>query len=151
MGYQQRERKMRPIVTNWLQNQGYDCIYEILIGGYCDIVAFKFAPRIGRPIPNLLSVVAIELKMSDVKGVFEQAAGNQHHVNISYAAMPSERIAKMRPATRIRFVQLGIGLLAVEEERVELSIRPLPIFDKREQHLKQKLWRYKRKLIKKVK
>lgn len=113
-----KERDMREPVTRYLIERGFLPAVEFWLHGcgQADIVAGLYAKREGRKIPTLLEVVAIELKLSDFAGVLKQAARNKDCCDWSYIAMPSERIAKMRAATKIAIISEGIGLLSVDEE-----------------------------------
>lgn len=106
---------MRDPVKAWLLERGYLPAVEFWLhnAGITDIVAGLYSDRIGRRIPNLENVIAVELKMNDVAGVIQQAKQNQYLSDWSYAAMPCERIEKMRAGTFGKFHMNGIGLLAV--------------------------------------
>ncbi len=145
-----RETELRPAVINWLKQQEYDYAREILLGGYCDIVCYKFAEKISRRIPELLEVVAIELKLENVAGVLRQALGNQHHVNASWVAMPDERVKRIKPEVMERFRDSGIGILAViSPVEAQIVIPALRATDERHNKgtLKSRLWRRKREGI----
>lgn len=110
-----REFDMRRPVKNWLFTNGYLPAIEFGLhhGGITDIVAGRYEERTSRRTPKLLDVIAIELKMHDVSGVLRQSVANSR-VCASYAAMPTERIRKMRGKTIERFERHGVGLLAVD-------------------------------------
>lgn len=105
---------MREPVLAWLRAKGYVCAVEIMIACYCDIVGGLYGPRKGRARPRLLRAVAVELKLDDAGGVLNQAVMNRYCVSASYAAMPTERIRRMRPQTLLAFYNEGVGLLAVD-------------------------------------
>ena len=115
-----KERDMRPAVTDWLVRMGYRVGYELSpgrVGFYADVVGVLFAPRIGRSIPDLLQVVAVELKLRDLPGVLAQARWNAQWAHASYAAMPAEFFKQKMTRARQRhldeFGDSGIGLLSV--------------------------------------
>jgi len=116
-----RESDMREPVKAWLVDRGYlPCVeFWLTNAGITDIVAGAYGPRVGRRIPTLEEVVAVELKLTDVAGVISQARANRHLCDWSYAAMPVERVDKMRAGTLDKFASEGIGLLAVGDEIVE--------------------------------
>jgi hypothetical protein len=123
------EREMRPIVARWLEGLGYTVVFEYPClwdaPGICDVVGVRFAERTGRRIPAIDSLVAVELKLDDVAGVLDQCYNNRLAVHESYAAMPTERIERMRPETIRRFTLQSIGLLAVAPSGdVEVVIPP---------------------------
>jgi len=110
-----REAAMRAPVQSWLLDRDFLPAVEFWLhwGGITDIVAGLYAPRKGRRIPTLLEVAAVELKLHDVAGVIKQATHNRYVCDWSYAAMPVERVMKMRPGTLDKFAECGVGLLAV--------------------------------------
>lgn len=136
------ENDMRKSVVDWLANQVYEDAHECMVGGYCDVIGFRFAPRETRVIPPLKAVIAIELKMNNVAAVVWQCRGNQRHVNASYAAMPRKRCDRMRQTTREKFTVHGIGLLAVDGEDVLIEIPAVWVNDGREQNYKRTWWRW---------
>jgi len=137
------ENDMRQSIVAWLDDHGCEAAHECWVhGGYCDVIGFKFAPRLGRPIPKLLQNVAVELKMSNVRQVIRQASQNKRGANASYAAMPTERCKKMRDSTRQKFIANGVGLLSVHGEQVNIEIPALWVNDGREQCRKKTWWRW---------
>ena len=138
-----RERELRKPVTDWFLAQGYECAYErFFASGYCDILAFRFAPQTSRRIPDLLEAIAIELKLSDVGTALYQAHGYWYGGARSFVAMPLERCKKMRETTRRRFCHLQIGLLAISPAGiVQLEAAPDRDGIERIQWMKKKLWR----------
>ena len=118
------ENEMRAPVVKWLQSQGMECAHECMFSGYCDVIGFEFASRVGRSIPPLKRVIAVELKMSNVRAVIQQARNNKYVVSASYAAMPSFRCAKMRETTLKKFKAAGVGLLSVNGDEVTTLIEP---------------------------
>jgi len=140
------EKEMRPIVEKWLRDNYYVVAHEILIAGYCDLAGFRFAPRISRRIPELLTVITVELKISDIVWVLRQATANQYHVNSSYVAMPREKCTRMRKQTVDRFRQQGIGLLAVDDN-IEVVVEAVENTTKSIKWMTRKLWRWQRKVL----
>lgn len=110
-----RESDMRESVKQYLLLRGFVPVVEFWLhnSGITDIVAGAYAPRVGRRIPELQEVVAVELKLNDVAGVIRQAKLNRHLSDWSFAAMPEPRIRKMRDDTLNKFGEHGIGLLSV--------------------------------------
>lgn len=119
------ERDMREPVKSWLMERGYLPAIEFWLtnAGCADIVAGAYAARVGRRIPKLEEVVAVELKLRDVAGVLVQAKRNRYLCDWSYAAMPQERVEKMRLSTLGKFSKAGIGLLSVGNE-IKETISP---------------------------
>lgn len=107
------EKEMKQPVTKWLQERGLEAGYELMITGYADVIGFKFAERIGKPVPKLECVIVIELKLRDIKGVFRQARTNKYRVGSSWVAMPEDFCEHISPDWLDRFREEGIGLLAV--------------------------------------
>ncbi len=115
------EKDLRPIVEVWLQEQNYYVAHEVMLSGYVDLTGCKWAPRIGRRIPPIIRIMAVELKISDIKGVLIQARNNCYFTDYSYAAMPLEKCQSMRLKTLKRFEDIGVGLLGVNNN-VEIII-----------------------------
>jgi len=145
-----KEREMRPVVDAWLRRAGYEVGHELLFSDYCDVVGFRFAPRTGRRIPPLLDVVIVELKLNKIGSVLSQAKSNQYFVPKSYAAMPRSRCQRMTKRTIQKFVEQGVGLLAVERS-VDIVVpaeRNSACFWIRDteyaERLRRKLWRIAR-------
>jgi len=138
-----RERELRKPVTDWFLAQGYECAYErFFASGYCDILAFKFAPQTSRRIPDLLEAIAIELKLKDVGTALYQAHGYWYGGARSFVAMPLERCEKMRESTRQRFRDLEIGLLGISPDGiVQLETAPDREGIEGIQWMQKKLWR----------
>lgn len=134
------EKEMTEPVLLWLQAQGYLCVTEMMIIGYCDIVAGRYGLRVGRRRPRLVDVVTVELKLDDIGGVFSQAEANRLRAPIAYAALPATRCQRLRGKTKRKFEEAGIGILSVGEIVVELvAPRPSPaVFPVR---LEINLWR----------
>lgn len=119
------ERDMRPAVDAWLLSEGMlQTLYESRIFHNADMVGVRFANRVGRAIPPLVAVRVVELKLSDIAGVLRQARRHREHPVFSYAAMPADRIERMRLDTLQRFAATGVGLLAVTGESVATVVSP---------------------------
>ena len=86
------EKLMRPIVVDWLQTEGYYVAHEVMLSGYCDLIGCLWSKHIGRKIPQMLEIMAIELKIKDVKGVLKQAENNCYFADYSYIAMPFKKM-----------------------------------------------------------
>ena len=71
-------------------------------------------------IPPILKIVAVELKVDDAADVLRQSRRNREIVGESYAAMPIERIDRMRKSTISAFSEAGVGLLACCNGEVEI-------------------------------
>ena len=110
------EKEMREPVAKWLEHRGLEAGYELMVSGYADMLGFEFAERIGRPIPNLMRVVVIELKLRDVRGVIRQAVTNKYHIEESWTAMPEDFCLRMDGPTLDLFIEAGVGLLSVPDE-----------------------------------
>lgn len=107
------ENDMRPHIVSWLTRNGYYDAHECMIGGYCDVIGCKWGERKGRKKPELLEMICIELKLRDISGVISQAIHNHYHCNLSYCAMPVDFCRRMRDQSVKRFIEAGVGLLAV--------------------------------------
>ena len=137
------ENDMRPSVVGWLNRNGYYDAHECLIGGYCDVIGCLWDERVGRSIPQLLETIAVELKMRKISEVISQAKGNHYHINLSYCAMPAGFVARMRPQSKKKFRDAGVGLLSVSIDNVDVDIfseyrnfEPHPVIARR-------LWNFK--------
>lgn len=134
------EREMREPVAVWLTAQGYLFAFEAFLRhGMADVIAGRFAPRVGRRIPALYGATVIELKLDDVGGALRQAASNRRCVARSYVAMAVDRCMRMRSVTHQRFYDAGVGLLSVSRDGVEILIDP--IVGSTEHWVVKNLWR----------
>ncbi len=113
---------MRQAVASWLNRSGYYDAHECMIGGYCDVIGCMWSKRRGRRKPDLLEMICVELKMRDIAGAISQATGNHYHANLSYCAMPVDFCERMRSQSIQKFIQAGVGLLAVAENVVKILI-----------------------------
>lgn len=121
-----KERDMRDPVKLYLQSRHFVPVVEFCLhgAGITDVVAGIYAPRVGRRVPELLEVAAVELKLTDVGGVLKQAIRNRLCCDWSYIAMPSHRIEKMRQSTRDVIRESGVGVLSVDVHGVKEVICP---------------------------
>jgi hypothetical protein len=89
----------------------------------------------------------VELKLFDVAGVIRQAKANRYVANLSYAAMPKERVIHMRPQTLDKFTALGIGLLSVDIWSVSEILAPTYNDICLPRHRYQRVWRRFRQAV----
>lgn len=141
-----KERQMRPYVNQWLAAHGLLGRFEWwCCGGICDMLGYRFAERTGRRVPALEDLVAVELKMSNVREVVWQCKDRLRAVRASYAGMPVRRVDRMREDTLDCFREPGVGLLAVHDDgRVEVRIEPrdsTQIVDWQREKMHKSLWR----------
>tara|TARA_Y100000310_G_C20080301_1_gene533501 strand:- start:65 stop:511 length:447 start_codon:yes stop_codon:yes gene_type:complete len=138
------EKELRKPINNWLLENHLEDAHECLLSGYCDVLGFRFYPRIGRRIPELETVIGIELKLKDIGGVLSQARNNQYFVNASYAAMPENICKRMRQSTKEKFRIDGIGLISVNIDLNKTKIIIPAIYKSNENiHRKKRaLWRW---------
>jgi len=137
-----KEKELYLPVENLLREQGYFLAYEIMIGGYCDMVACKWYDRIGRRIPDIKEVICIEFKIDKIADVIRQAKSNLYFCNKSYVAMPAYVVAAMRQNTLAKFEDAGIGLLSINE-KVSQIIQPKENFNLINNHIAKRLWNFK--------
>jgi len=109
------EAEMRLKVVALLHAEGLEVCHESNKLRNCDLVGFEFEPRVGRPVPKVKRVWAIELKVKNFIDVLSQSMSHQPRVNKSFAAMPSEVLLKARPESLSQFEEQGIGMIAVSE------------------------------------
>lgn len=135
------EREMCPEVEKWLRRQGYRVVNEAPFPwGICDLVGFRFEERKGWRIPQLVSVVAVELKIDRIGDVLSQAKSHRPRMTASYVAMPSWRVDQMRVGTLERFKEWGIGLLSVGVD-TKIVTSAVHILDRDLEWLKKRMWR----------
>jgi hypothetical protein len=119
------ETEMTPAVTEWLKTQGYFVAYERMIcGGFCDVVGVKWEHRTSHRKPELHELVCVELKLKKIAEVLRQAKTNLYECHLSYCAMPTDFVDRMRPKSTHTFEELGIGLLSVDGDTVTEVITP---------------------------
>lgn len=146
-GEAMKEREMRPAVMEWCIAQSHVPVCEVFVWTHtADIVAAKYAERVGRRVPPLESLIGIELKLNDIPGVIKQCVNLHRHTNQVYAAMPASRVKKMKQRTLDQFLQARVGLLAVRKTQVKVIINSfgllLPSPDEwQRQSMEKKLWR----------
>jgi len=116
------ESELRKPVEDWLVKYGYTVAHECMVGGYCDLIGSKWGKRVGKRRPKLNEVMAVELKLRDIKGVIEQAKSNHRHVNKSFAAMPLDFCRRMRMSSRDKFDEAGIGLIGIDVKSGEIVV-----------------------------
>ena len=115
-------------------------VFEVyLAGGTCDIVGVQFSDRIGRRIPSIKQLVSVELKMDDVAGVLHQCSNNRNRVSECWAAMPADRINRMRKSTVDKFIEAGVGLLSISEKVEQICVPKENKVDS--SRMIKKLWR----------
>jgi len=141
-----KERDLREPVARWLADQGHGVAYERLLGGYCDVLGFRFAERIDRRIPSLLDLIAVELKLDRITEAISQARAYARNGALSFVAMPSDRCARVRQDTLRAFTNARIGLLSVGPDVGVAAIMP-GYYWNLERHgaqIKRKIWRIRR-------
>jgi hypothetical protein len=116
------ERDMRPAVDEWLEARGMAVRHESGIFHNADVVGVRFAQQTGRAIPPLEKVIVVELKLNDIAGVRGQARVHTQYPVESYAAMPGDRVRRMKPETLNKFRYDRIGLLAVDGDQVTVVV-----------------------------
>ena len=113
-----KENQMTAPVVAWLESLGWCCSRECSTpSGFYDIAAAKYGPRPRpRQKPPVTDLIMVELKLSDVAGVIQQAKNNRHWCCRSYAAMPESRISRFQKRTTRAFIDAGVGLIEVGDE-----------------------------------
>lgn len=139
------EKDIEPAVRSWLTARNLMIAHEVMLGGYCDLVGFRFGDRPDRRIPNLDIVVAVELKIRDIACVIRQARGNRS-ANESWAAMPAEKVYKMRKTSIQAFKDEGIGLLSTDGLGARVIIEAIARIDAGNDRLRRNLWRWQKRL-----
>ena len=135
------EIEMTPAVTKWLKNQGYFVAYErVICSGLCDVVGVKWEHRTSNRKPELHELVCVELKLEKTAEVIRQAKDNLYECHLSYCAMPSDFVNRMRPKSTQTFEELGIGLLSVNGDTVTEVITPSYNITGPNEKICNKLW-----------
>ncbi len=118
------ELEMRPAITAWLEDRGMIVLHETQIKEFvnADLLGFRFAKRVGRPIPRLLEVIVIESKIKDISGVITQAMWHVGRCTESICAMPEQRCGRMQPNTLRRFADNRIGLIGVDGRKIRIVV-----------------------------
>jgi hypothetical protein len=138
------EKTLRPIVEAWLQKYKYYVAHEVMLCGYCDLIGCKWEERIGRRIPRMREIIAVELKINDIRGVLYQAKNNRYYADTSYAAMPINKCARMKPEKLQLFKNIGVGLLGVSFLRGVVIIVPAQKnLIKHNPNVCRRLWNFK--------
>lgn len=84
--------------------------------------AEKFRSRVN-PKDPFESLIAVELKLSDVGRGLAQAHAYRAFADVSYLALPAPKVT---PPTMARAREIGVGLLAVHRGLVEETVEPDP-------------------------
>lgn len=90
-------------------------------------------------------LVAVELKLSRISEALEQACANQGFANESFVGLPgdvAQRVASSIDKTR--FLEKGIGVLGIAENRCTVYIRARPVkplLERCEVHAVERFWR----------
>ena len=100
-----REFDLRLPVARWMIARGLTPIMEMYSMNNCDMVGFLFADK------KALRIVAVELKLSDIKGVTAQMRNHVGAAHEIWAAMP---LSVCHRFSRQGYVPYGI--LAVTDE-----------------------------------
>ena len=137
------EKKLRPSVEAWLHKQGLYVAHEVMLCNYCDLIGCKWAERVGRRIPAMTEIVAVELKIKDILGVIDQAKTNCTVADFSYAAMPFQLCHSMREVSLKRFENAGIGLIAVSQSVATVIIPARKNLIDYHPCVCRRLWNYK--------
>ncbi len=100
-----KEHELRPPVTHYFQQQGYQVFSEIRIG-YCraDLIAL-----------NNTHVIAVELKLSDWKKALIQLKNYQLGADYVYLAVPLMNIYSLLRKHQYTLIGNHIGVLTVNE------------------------------------
>ena len=139
------EADMREPVKQWLAERGFLVTVEMMVCGYADIVGGRFGARpASRRKPPLIECWVVELKLTDVAGVIEQARHNLHQSHRSFCAMPAARCDRMLPRTVDKFRAAGVGLLSVGDAIREIV--PSSVGNGSKPHIANRLWRRTREL-----
>lgn len=136
-----KEFDLRKPVIEFFERKGYICLVECyLCGGFCDIVALKYFERVGRKIPDIKFLLAVELKISNIASVVRQAEKNIYRSNASFIAIPKERFMKLRESSLNRIKNLGLGVITIDGNSVKVKVLPKASKPKLTKRLKKKLW-----------
>ena len=139
------EGKLRAPVCEWLVEHGLTPVFEVYMShGTCDIIGVEFFERVGRRLPDIKCVHAIELKRSNFAGVLVQATKHQPLVHATWAAMPIASIEKARDSTLTKFAIYGVGLLGISEHFNAVDIVTPAMLNKDNldfSRMRNKLWR----------
>jgi len=140
-----RERDMRPAVMDWCYCRGWSPVCEVYVKSHtADMISVAYGGQEGRLIPEVKTLVGIELKLRDITGVIRQCESLKWWCHAVYAAMPKEFVDRMKPETPTKFKSLGIGLLSVDGNQVSVEVNPSrPCYPATEhvETLRRRLWR----------
>lgn len=123
------EKEMRPAVDAWLRSRGCQLVvfeaFPLQLGSI-DVLGIRFDKRVGREIPPA-RLIAVELKLSRISAVIYQAHRAKLVTQASWAAMPTPFVSRILPASRAKFRRHGVGLLAVDGDKVEIVFPPTDV------------------------
>jgi hypothetical protein len=121
------ERDLKPAVCEWLRADDHLVTAEFHLPHWhpVDLYGVRFGPRLTRRIPVAEHGIAVELKLTRITEVLQQAIRNQPYCHLSYAAMPLSSVSRMQPRTVARFREAGVGLLQVDGSTVTVVIHPI--------------------------
>lgn len=139
------ERELKKPVADMLKSIGMKVAYECFLGGYCDVIGYKFSERTCRRIPPLDRVLAVELKLHNATEAIRQVKIYRHWASEVVIAMPLWRISRMRSDTLQKFRDEQIGLWAVDGVNASVVIHSVRIENERIQEKRRSLWRWYRK------
>lgn len=106
---------MKAPVAKFLNDQGYDTLYEVPVGSRrVDVAGWEGESR---------SLVTVELKISKWLDALRQANFYAHWSDAAYVALPVERVGAAL-AERELFDASGVGLLTIERNRCDIKITP---------------------------
>jgi hypothetical protein len=139
------ENEMRPAIVKWLNRNGYYDAHECWVEwqGICDVIGCLWTKRFGRAKPDLLETICIELKMRDIRGVISQSRNNHPSCNLSYCAMPADFCHRMKPDRIQKFIDAGVGLLAVDGGDVEIIIYSNYNNEIPDERFRNRMWNFK--------
>lgn len=88
-------------------------------------------------------ILSIELKLSQIRGVVDQAMSNRCFSSESYIALPADVSGKIRSSVREYCVEQGIGILSVSTASCEVIVqsRQMQVDEALQLHLVDRFWR----------
>lgn len=157
------EAEMRPIVARWLIDHGYLVKREFWMDqpiGPIDLLAAKIGrtkdamrATYKRVLTFERELVAVELKLDNIREVLLQAARRMYVVEASYVALPLPRAHHLMDQREkwAQFLDLGVGVLGVTPtgvEELEGSYLPenMEPDRKRQERMIWTLWNWFRKV-----
>jgi hypothetical protein len=169
------EKEMTPIVRKWLEDQGYIVRPEMVTVNNCDLVGCKFDmdnvrlrvkqrqktplssaalsvierdPDTRRPewMPLASHIIAVELKLSRIREVVDQALWHTYHAHQSYIAMPLKNAERAMEKEKVG----RVGVLGVTPQGVQLLHRAAEnnIRGSYSDRIAEVFWRYHRNELK---